>query len=117
MLPAAVTWRLLPFQSTLPRGSDKTAWEDALDYIRFQSTLPRGSDKMKLTIEVNDLISIHAPSRERRGNCCLMALRPAFQSTLPRGSDASLKDVGIVLVSISIHAPSRERQPYYVCRF
>ena len=33
------------FQSTLPHESDKTAWEDALDYIRFQSTLPHGSDK------------------------------------------------------------------------
>ena len=54
----------------------------------FQSTLPRGSDKT-IYIEGKHVIdiSIHAPSRERLRD--IFALRNVwlFQSTLPRGSD------------------------------
>ena len=77
------------------------------------------------------MISIHAPSRERRcfkSNTCCLSL---FQSTLPRGSDrvctgyarqksyfnprslAGATKGGLTydgISGISIHAPSRERQ-------
>ena len=76
------------FQSTLPRGSDAeaaTAITQAQDFnprslagatvdklskqsqkIEFQSTLPRGSDEIEGQVRQRIVISIHAPSRERR---------------------------------------------------
>ena len=57
----------------------------------------------------NGVISIHAPSRERRCNLAqTINIKLGFQSTLPRGSDS----VAVIVPSavlISIHAPSRER--------
>ena len=79
---------LLIFQSTLPHGSDTCANSSAGRGHKFQSTLPHGSDFLlwraigrpsnfnprSLTgatvsitdTEVKTVISIHAPSRERR---------------------------------------------------
>ena len=78
-----------------------------------------------------DVISIHAPSRERRSSCGGRSYFVKFQSTLPRGSDmtcesgrwnpkhfnprslagATFDDMGggEAAGAISIHAPSRER--------
>ena len=76
------------FQSTLPHGSDDnsnnmnihinnfnprsltgaTRWYSILNigYLLFQSTLPHGSDR-ELILSISEaVISIHAPSRERR---------------------------------------------------
>ena len=53
----------------------------------FQSTLPRGSDKKAKEAAEAKAISIHAPSRERRGKLA------GFRR----------------IADISIHAPSRER--------
>ena len=77
---------------------------------QFQSTLPRGSDAKAAVIDIKRLISIHAPSRERRASALsanynigisihapsrerpvttflIVATLARFQSTLPRGSD------------------------------
>ena len=99
----------------------------------FQSTLPRGSDDyFGLPTGIDNLISIHAPSRERLTQLGGMPLVPPFQSTLPRGSDifdygdkfidvcfqstlprGSDRAAGYLLANLgfSIHAPSQER-PY-----
>ena len=59
---------------------------------RFQSTLPHGSDKGPLRYKhAVVLISIHAPSRERRSGGCARRGQRTFQSTLPHGSDEELK--------------------------
>ena len=78
-----------------------------------------------------EIISIHAPSRERHfmehAQSCLAVFQSTlphgsdeiaskskslqrFQSTLPHGSDQRLGMKGANLVTISIHAPSRERR-------
>ena len=54
------------FQSTLPHGSDIRRLIELLLFRRFQSTLPRGSDNKIILLADNGVISIHAPSRERR---------------------------------------------------
>ena len=100
--------------------------------LSFQSTLPHGSDTAKLAIRNGTyVISIHAPSRERRDfiiallrggdfnprsltGATLRRLLPlrqtlTFQSTLPHGSDL-LPDELLQQYPISIHAPSRERR-------
>ena len=100
-------------------------------HATFQSTLPRGSDLILFEIHLNDSISIHAPSRERRCTALCSDQANLFQSTLPRGSDtlprllswhwnnfnprslagATVKSCLIYVTSvISIHAPSRERR-------
>ena len=57
------------FQSTLPRGSDSLPGMLLNIALKFQSTLPRGSDKTTLKGKKTSInISIHAPSRERRGS-------------------------------------------------
>ena len=57
----------------------------------FQSTLPRGSDKAA-EARLRELeISIHAPSRERLTRSLTAAGFQIFQSTLPRGSDLADK--------------------------
>ena len=87
LLPA-VTPTYLVFQSTLPRGSDKTALAIIEGVVEFQSTLPRGSDDRHRRVSFHD--------RE-------------FQSTLPRGSDRVKPALTLAALKISIHAPSRER--------
>ena len=101
--------KILPFQSTLPYGSD---WERAykvMKYAKFQSTLPYGSDSLLSS-------GVQLPS--------------LFQSTLPYGSDTfvvklfnnhvnfnprsltgATHHIGeyLLQISISIHAPLRER--------
>ena len=121
----------LPFQSTLPRGSDLRSLHLLIRHLLFQSTLPRGSD---VTSRLEELglkpISIHAPLRERRpeflGSHSSMIFQSTlprgsdgvsrarwqwttiFQSTLPRGSDVKFHFLHLIN-NISIHAPSRER--------
>ena len=97
----------------------------------FQSTLPRGSDRSSRDGTRRKAgISIHAPSRERLKCKILNCLRLTFQSTLPRGSDCSFSTITFTsfdfnprslagatileaqacfTIEISIHAPSRER--------
>ena len=74
----------------------------------FQSTLPRGSDSGPTMPPRELLISIHAPSRERRGGIYRRDDACRFQSTLPRGSDRMHRQK-CRCKAISIHAPSRER--------
>ena len=57
----------LIFQSTLPHGSDMVVVTVSQNLSRFQSTLPHGSDYFGLPTGIDNLISIHAPSRERPG--------------------------------------------------
>ena len=76
------------FQSTLPRGSDASPGGGCFFLQSFQSTLPRGSDEDDIPSGVvRDLISIHAPSRERLLGGQYFNNWSEFQSTLPRGSD------------------------------
>ena len=78
-----------------PRSLTGATFESAryvAKYSLFQSTLPHGSDYWKFTKDAYlDVISIHAPSRER-----------PYQTIILR-----LNSTGI-----SIHAPSRERQTF-----
>ena len=55
--------------------------------LLFQSTLPRGSDIRSTGGGRWRVISIHAPSRERRSAGSSCGSSSLFQSTLPRGSD------------------------------
>ena len=55
------------FQSTLPHGSDEDDIPSGVVRDLFQSTLPCGSDRRVRKLHHSPaLISIHAPSRERR---------------------------------------------------
>ena len=98
----------------------------------FQSTLPYGSDGTTFASGLEEVISIHAPLRERR-IAALSTVRPLpFQSTLPYGSDIISRQSRSTInnfnprsltgattthpafqcrYTISIHAPSRERLP------
>ena len=141
------------FQSTLPYGSDRRfhCYLAAIDYFNprsltgatanvfttsggdlFQSTLPYGSDGTTFASGLEEVISIHAPLRERR-IAALSTVRPLpFQSTLPYGSDIISRQSRSTInnfnprsltgattthpafqcrYTISIHAPSRERLP------
>ena len=97
-----------PFQSTLPRGSDRFPWRTSIMFsyfnprslagaisslswtsaaLLFQSTLPRGSDgryrgqpSVKRDFNPRSLAGATAPIPGRR-------LILTFQSTLPRGSE------------------------------
>ena len=97
------------FQSTLPCGSDFDSCAYVARYIIFQSTLPCGSDircvheaklyrnfnprslagatKLYDAINHDEMISIHAPLRERLLLVTYICPRRIFQSTLPCGSD------------------------------
>ena len=102
--------------------------------VLFQSTLPHGSDLLVRKNFLKNVISIHAPSRERLVVVMALASLLPFQSTLPHGSDEpaaqelqcfcyfnprSLTGATASALSanynlgISIHAPSRERQHRY----
>ena len=123
-------YRVLLFQSTLPRGSDCVYTVLRVHSVLFQSTLPRGSDSNKCYSKYRRDISIHAPSRERLIFLVSKKGGTGFQSTLPRGSDtcdngksltgtdfnprslAGATNVALAALidsAISIHAPSRER--------
>ena len=54
------------FQSTLPYGSDCLSLTIWLMHAIFQSTLPYGSDSDEVAGLLANIISIHAPLRERR---------------------------------------------------
>ena len=148
-----MNWTTARFQSTLPHGSDLLLWVPVYPHcnfnprsltgatfiqqriidslVLFQSTLPHGSDTSILFgISPLQIISIHAPSRERPLPGLRFLRASAFQSTLPHGSDASHNITNFLLHAfqstlphgsdrrgesdmhgerISIHAPSRER--------
>ena len=76
------------FQSTLPYGSDIIS-PALMQAALFQSTLPYGSEYCFSNASDYDIISIHAPLRER-----------------PRHTRRVKK------LPISIHAPLRERWPW-----
>ena len=97
------------FQSTLPRGSDRRLRSPYSPQHNFNPRSLAGATGEAAKERYEGIISIHAPSRERRYNHMAKAA-PAweFQSTLPRGSDALLTAF-LLSISISIHAPSRER--------
>ena len=78
--------------------------------LLFQSTLPYGSDTATALAMTAHVISILAPSRERRDTVTAADLADGvFQSTLPYGSDRSFFCELSSRVWISIHAPLRER--------
>ena len=99
----------IQFQSSLPHGSDKMPLSYTFDKYAFQSSLPHGSDDNKSGRDILYVISILAPSRERRfpygrGRCTCnfnprsltgatglgnsFPKKPSlFQSSLPHGSD------------------------------
>ena len=80
-----------------------------IDNDLFQSSLPRGSDQHSSPARNLAMISILAPSRERRRRLRLYRYPAKFQSSLPRGSDYC-KYVWEKEERISILAPSRERR-------
>ena|GEM_PF-6164522 len=98
------------FQSTLPRGSDKLRKALTILQLLFQSTLPRGSDLRFFRETPGLVISIHAPSRERRFDNTIR--RSCIWYFNPRSLAGATSFQGACRCStdISIHAPSRERQ-------
>ena len=76
------------FQSTLPRGSDKTFLSSSFPWQYFNPRSLAGATLVKIFG---------------------IFIITTFQSTLPRGSDTSLSPVALRPEGISIHAPSRER--------
>ena len=75
------------FQSTLPRGSDLEGFTELINRNYFNPRSLAGATSHKTTIIIRRCISIHAPSRERRGQY------------------NKVHEIAL----ISIHAPSRER--------
>ena len=100
----------IQFQSSLPHGSDSKMQMSACTCIMISILAPsrerRSTDKNLL---VKSCISILAPSRERLCITHLYAIAIAFQSSLPHGSDLMGGIDVCVLTKISILAPSRER--------
>ena len=90
--------------------------------LEFQSTLPRGSDlPTGIKAYMQDDISIHAPSRERRLLQLHFSHSHYFNPRSLAGATVILT-IYFILLSISIHAPSRERRTcylddFYNCRF
>ena len=97
----------------------------------FQSTLPRGSDKTIQHSSVLSVISIHAPSRERRrfkrgysgliyfnprslagATCITPFIKSGGVDFNPRSLAGATSSfcTSSTLRAISIHAPSRERR-------
>ncbi len=87
-----MTYTIVLFQSTLPRGERRR--REAYGYYiqAFQSTLPRGERRVTVA---NDLKFI-----------------TAFQSTLPRGERHHGTSMPFALRRISIHAPARGATSY-----
>ena len=76
------------FQSTLPRGSDRSSSSLPPTNAIFQSTLPRGSDTFAESWSWQ-AINFNPRSLAGATSCFRYFWRFAiFQSTLPRGSDA-----------------------------
>ena len=121
-----------PFQSTLPRGSDRSCEKSSMaSLLDFNPRSLAGATNAVDSRFVYPIISIHAPSRERRCHVGPRKMQYQFQSTLPRGSDLqtliSISDIknfnprslagatALIITlrqgdGISIHAPSRERR-------
>ena len=120
------------FQSTLPHGSDPffhftgnmlfnfnpRSLTGATPFFHFIGNMLLNFNPRSLTGATSDLfstfdrrvISIHAPSRERRATSLSShSTYSSFQSTLPHGSDYTDDVEAYELHEISIHAPSRER--------
>ncbi len=120
----------LPFQSTLPYGSDESVLVNGIEtLISIHAPLRERHDEIP-GIDADVLISIHAPLRERLPCYGASYIQAQFQSTLPYGSDPygqSFSSVGEHFNPrsltgatclrpasqghghISIHAPLRER--------
>ena len=144
------------FQSTLPRGERLQPGQMVSQNLLFQSTLPRGerpspsrtttrrcnfnprshegSDVVVINgFSVNQVISIHAPTRGATSRSEDVALTAGFQSTLPRGERPFTTFSNCLIVNfnprshegsdfhdrscsrysgISIHAPTRGATEY-----
>ena len=83
------------FQSTLPRGERHIAFTIKRHFILFQSTLPRGERHPDgYHYDVDNPISIHAPTRGATAQYGCTPDSAIFQSTLPRG-ERRLRPPGI----------------------
>ena len=117
------------FQSTLPREERPLWMELQAQTDIFQSTLPREerryrecmwhlksyfnprsherSDGAEEAVEIQEDISIHAPTRGATNKCGGSNTTIEFQSTLPREERHSCRSCKSCILSISIHAPTR----------
>ena len=76
----------------------------------FQSTLPRGSDAVLIWDKIRPtMISIHAPSRERRYTLRKLKRVLTISIHAPSRERPQIKSLERGKTDISIHAPSRER--------
>ena len=124
---------MLPFQSTLPRGSD---WADGVfsKGTKISIHAPSRERHYELTLACPAVeISIHAPSRERPiidrfdDYCYLISIHAPSRERLTRSSCISTSTINfnprslagatrgeiklyVENIGISIHAPSRERR-------
>ena len=100
----------LPFQSTLPYGSDESVLVNGIEtLISIHAPLRERHDEIP-GIDADVLISIHAPLRERLPCYGASYIQAQFQSTLPYGSDLDYQNNHHPRFQISIHAPLRERR-------
>ena len=77
--------------------------------LKFQSTLPCGSDRgLEKDLKTKDLISIHAPLRERLVVLLTFFLLTYFNPRSLAGATLVRLKRGVCIM-ISIHAPLRER--------
>ena len=108
-IPITTMALTMPFQSTLPYGSDATRLDKESVSLEFQSTLPYGSDGVCVG---ERLYPLYFNPRSLTGATMLMGNAKKvdlFQSTLPYGSDCCHAHRA-ARQAISIHAPLRERR-------
>ena len=79
--------RALPFQSTLPCGSDLVPLLTLILAVNFNPRSLAGATASSVLQAASAKISIHAPLRERPMIGLIRVATRAFQSTLPCGSD------------------------------
>ena len=96
------------FQSTLPRGSDCNSLLVKSYYVNFNPRSLAGATPSTLLPYSRMLISIHAPSRERRGKYPHRSVSFYFNPRSLAGATLSIC-FALASITISIHAPSRER--------
>ena len=126
-----VNWgRVVPFQSTRPRGARPYAGPPWAIESPFQSTRPRGArpiarvrKHVHIVVSIHaptrgatglsrqaahgQDVSIHAPTRGATGHTVYSERMGRFQSTRPRGARPRVLGAGLRHQRVSIHAPTR----------
>ena len=101
--------RMLPFQSTLPRGERPCSFSNVITALLFQSTLPRGERPCRTQWSASGRAHFNPRSREGSDGALHAHQRRGYDFN-PRsreGSDFQYHDRRYHPSCISIHAPAR----------